>query len=42
MTDTATTETTGAASGGLRTLLRMEGLALFAGMTLLYAVWGGS
>ena len=42
MTDTATTETTGAASGGLRTLLRLEGLALFAGMTLLYAVWGGS
>jgi hypothetical protein len=42
MTDTATTETTGAASGGLRTLLRMEGLALFAGMTPLYAVWGGS
>jgi hypothetical protein len=42
MTDTATTETTGAASGGLRTLLRMEGLALFAGMTLLYAVSCGS
>jgi hypothetical protein len=42
MTDTATTETAGAASGGLRTLLRLEGLALFAGMTLLYAVWGGS
>jgi Domain of unknown function (DUF4260) len=42
MTDTATTQTTGAASGGLRTLLRLEGLALFAGMTLLYAVWGGS
>ena len=41
MTDAATTETTGAVSGGLRTLLRLEGLALFAGMTLLYAVWGG-
>jgi hypothetical protein len=26
----------------LRTLLRLEGLTLFAGMTLLYAVWGGS
>jgi hypothetical protein len=25
----------------LRTLLRLEGLTLFAGMTLLYAVWGG-
>jgi Domain of unknown function (DUF4260) len=42
MTDAATTETTGAASGGVRTLLRLEGLTLFAGMTLLYAVWGGS
>jgi hypothetical protein len=42
MTDTALSETTGAVSGGLRTLLRLEGLALFAGMTLLYAVWGGS
>src|SRR5271163_2848399 len=42
MTDAATTETTGAVSGGPRTLLRLEGLTLFAGMTLLYAVWGGS
>ena len=42
MTDTACTETTGAVSGGVRTLLRLEGLTLFAGMTLLYAVWGGS
>lgn len=32
----------GAATGGLRTLLRLEGLALFIGMTLLYAVWEGS
>jgi hypothetical protein len=30
------------ATGGARTLLRLEGLALFAGMTLLYAIWGGS
>jgi hypothetical protein len=37
-----TTEATGAVTGGLRTLLRLEGLTLFAGMTLLYAVWGGS
>jgi hypothetical protein len=37
-----TTEATGAVTGGLRTMLRLEGLALFAGMTLLYAVWGGS
>ena len=26
----------------MRTLLRLEGLTLFLGMTLLYAVWGGS
>ncbi len=42
MTDTASTDTNGAVSGGLRTLLRLEGLTLFGGMTLLYAVWGGS
>ncbi len=42
MTDTASTEPHGAVTGGLRTLLRLEGLTLFAGMTLLYAVWGGS
>jgi hypothetical protein len=42
MTDIANTEATGAVSGGLRTLLRLEGLTLFAGMTSLYAVWGGS
>ena len=33
---------TGAATGGVKILLRLEGLTLFAGMTLLYAVWGGS
>jgi hypothetical protein len=42
MTDNAGSETTGAATGGPRTLLRLEGLTLFAGMTLLYAVWDGS
>jgi hypothetical protein len=42
MADTASTETTGAVSGRLRTLLRLEGLTLFGGMTLLYAVGGGS
>ena len=42
MTDIACTETAGAVTGGARTLLRLEGLTLFAGMTLLYAVWGGS
>jgi hypothetical protein len=41
MADTASADT-GTVTGGLRTLLRLEGLALFAGMTLLYAVWGGS
>ena len=41
MADTASADT-GAVTGGLRTLLRLEGLTLFAGMTLLYAVWGGS
>jgi hypothetical protein len=42
MTDIASDETAEAVSGGVRTLLRLEGLALFAGMTLLYAVWDGS
>jgi hypothetical protein len=42
MSETANAATAGAVSGGLRTLLRLEGLMLFAGMTLLYAVWDGS
>jgi hypothetical protein len=42
MSDIANAETTGSVTGGLRTLLRLEGLTLFAGMTLLYAVWDGS
>ena len=33
---------TGSATGGVRILLRLEGLVLFAAMTALYAVWGGS
>jgi Domain of unknown function (DUF4260) len=41
MADTESAET-GAVTGGVRILLRLEGLTLFAGMTLLYAVWGGS
>jgi len=41
MNGTIATEPTGAVTGGLRTLLRLEGLALLAGMTLLYGVWGG-
>jgi hypothetical protein len=39
---TTNSETTGSASGGVRTLLRLEGLTLFLGMTLLYGVWEGS
>jgi hypothetical protein len=42
MAETASDEATGAVTGGLRTLLRLEGLTLFVGMTLLYAVWDGS
>jgi Domain of unknown function (DUF4260) len=42
MNKTATTETTGAVTGGVRILLRLEGLTLLAGMTLLYALSGGS
>ena len=35
MTDIASAETPGAVTGGVRTLLRLEGIALFVGMTLL-------
>jgi Domain of unknown function (DUF4260) len=42
MNETTATEATGAVTGGCRTLLRLEGLTLFVGMTMLYAVWGGS
>jgi Domain of unknown function (DUF4260) len=42
MDGTIATEATGSATGGCRILLRLEGLTLFVGMTLLYAVWGGS
>jgi len=41
-TTTATTAGTGAAMGGVKILLRLEGLALFIGMTLLYGIWDGS
>jgi uncharacterized protein DUF4260 len=36
------TSEAGWVTGGVRLLLRLEGLTLFVGMTLLYAVWGGS
>ena len=42
MTDTANADASGAVTGGLRTLFRLEGLALFLGMTLLYGLWDGS
>jgi len=41
MTDTASAETPGAVTGGPRTVLRLEGLALFIGMTVLYYIWDG-
>jgi hypothetical protein len=42
MTDTTDATPIGAVTGGLRTMLRLEGLGLFLGMTLLYGVWDGS
>jgi hypothetical protein len=41
MADTTAEETIGAVTGRVRTLLCLEGLTLFAGMTLLYGFWGG-
>jgi hypothetical protein len=41
MTDTTSDETTGTASGGVKIMLRLEGLTLLAGMTALYVFWGG-
>jgi len=42
MHETTIGRETGAATGGVRALLRLEGVVLFAGMTLLYALWDGS
>jgi hypothetical protein len=42
MSEKTMADATGAVTGGVKILLRLEGLTLFAGMTLLYAVWGGS
>lgn len=42
MSETPATLEAGAATGGVRLLLRLEGVVLFAGMTLLYGVWEGS
>ena len=41
MTDTASARIPGAVTGGVRTVLRLEGLALFIGMTSLYYIWDG-
>ena len=32
----------GAVTGGVKTVLRLEGLTLFVGMVMLYAAWDGS
>lgn len=42
MTTTTTPDASGATTGDVKTLLRLEGLVLFAGMTTLYAIWSGS
>ncbi len=42
MSKTIAAEPAGAVIGGPRILLRLEGLTLFAGMVLLYGLWGGS
>lgn len=42
MTATTRSDPAGMATGGVRALLRLEGLVLFAGMVGLYAIWGGS
>lgn len=42
MTANSTNLAAGTATGGVNTLLRIEGLTLFLGMTALYGVWGGS
>ena len=42
MGETAAIPANGAATGAVRTLLRLEGITLFAGMTLLYGLWDGS
>jgi Domain of unknown function (DUF4260) len=39
---TVPTPAAGIVTGGVRILLRLEGLTLFAGMVLLYWIWGGS
>jgi len=42
MSETTTQDAAGQVTGGVRTLLRLEGLTLFASMVGLYAIWGGA
>ncbi len=42
MSETAASATSGAVTGGVKTVLRLEGLTLFVGMVMLYAAWDGS
>lgn len=42
MDDVVAKQANGAVIGGVKIMLRLEGLTLFAGMVLLYAVRGGS
>ena len=42
MGDAVANAANGEVTGGVRVLLRLEGLTLCLGMVLLYAVWGGS
>jgi hypothetical protein len=47
MTETVTSEAAapnagGSVTGGVKALLRLEGLTLFVGMVVLYAAWDGS
>ena len=41
-TGVETKKDTGAVTGGVKTVLRLEGLALFGGMVVLYGTWEGS
>jgi hypothetical protein len=42
MKETSVTVAAGSATGGVRIMLRLEGLALFTVMMVLYAHWGAS
>jgi hypothetical protein len=42
MNETTASATAGAVTRGVKTVLRLEGLALFVGMLMLYGAWDGS